>query len=639
MDIQIDRTRKGIIKAVAATVTASVAGYVMSGLLPLSIIWIILLLFLSIPSWTVREENRYLPDLITGLFLSIFVLYFSQFINMAGHEIFKDYSSLFSYMNRRAGGYLIDPRFPTEMLLIVSVYAFLRACRLPRRISSAVTPLLFFIPALADYYVYTFRGSELIFPDLYGASTAFTVAEGYHFPVLIPLGGMICPYILFLIFTFSVRDSAPHVKADAKSILTRAGAFISLFAMFLISFLNYRSFRYPYSYYDQPSQGNGFTLNFLMSMTGFNIQKPEGYDSKRYYQLVSDSYEYSFDPKDSPDIVVIMNESFSDLSVYEGISSSLSEDPIPYFHSLSSADNAVTGFAYSSVFGGRTPNSEYEFLTGITTYALPDGLIPFSYSINSDTFSVASYLRNNGYETYGIHPFMASNWKRDKVYPLLGFKNSIFIDDIDYDQDDLIRSYISDRKAYSIVEDILSEDTSAPRFIFLVTMQNHGGYDMDPSSPLYTEYVDPGTENAGEINTFLSLMNQSDIALEEFLGELSSRDRETIVVLFGDHQPNLGFNSSFTEFGGLSRKVPFMIWSNRDTDGLSSLSSAPETSINYLGIDTLTAAGIPLPPYFEFISGIRKTVPCINSAGYGQGDLDDVINDYLGLQYYVLKDS
>lgn len=72
-------------------------------------------------------------------------------------------------------------------------------------------------------------------------------------------------------------------------------------------------------------------------------------------------------------LIVIMNESFSDLTETFGLETN--EDPMPFLHGLT--ENTVKGTAYSSVFGGTTANSEFEFLTGNTMAFLPDGTVPF----------------------------------------------------------------------------------------------------------------------------------------------------------------------------------------------------------------------------------------------------------------------
>ena len=42
---------------------------------------------------------------------------------------------------------------------------------------------------------------------------------------------------------------------------------------------------------------------------------------------------------------------------------------------------------------------------------------------------MASYLASLGYKTEAMHPYKATGWDRDKVYPLFGFQETHFLPD------------------------------------------------------------------------------------------------------------------------------------------------------------------------------------------------------------------
>jgi len=121
----------------------------------------------------------------------------------------------------------------------------------------------------------------------------------------------------------------------------------------------------------------------------------------------------------------------------------------------------------------------------------------------------------------------------------------------------------------------------------------------------------------------LSLVHESDVAVQNLIEYFSEVEDPVEIVFFGDHQPSL--NSSFYPIlngkglSGLTEEelealytVPFFIWTNYDT---------PEeqieiTSLNYLSTLTLQRAGIELPAYNRFLADMMKVVPAINSRGY-----------------------
>ena len=89
-----------------------------------------------------------------------------------------------------------------------------------------------------------------------------------------------------------------------------------------------------------------------------------------------------------------MNESFADYtSIGKGLD--LSEDCMPFIHSLT--ENTIKGSAYVSIFGGNTPNSEYEFLTGNTMGFLPASSVGFNLFVRGNLPSIASELKSQGY--------------------------------------------------------------------------------------------------------------------------------------------------------------------------------------------------------------------------------------------------
>lgn len=102
------------------------------------------------------------------------------------------------------------------------------------------------------------------------------------------------------------------------------------------------------------------------------------------------------------------------------------------------SENTLKGYALSSVYGAKTPNSEWEFETGNSMAFLPDGSVVYQQYINDDPTSIVSNLKNIGYTTVAMHPYYATGWSRNKVYPHLGYDETYFIDD--FDQTKILRN-------------------------------------------------------------------------------------------------------------------------------------------------------------------------------------------------------
>ena len=232
--------------------------------------------------------------------------------------------------------------------------------------------------------------------------------------------------------------------------------------------------------------------------------------------------------------------------------------------------------------------------------------------------SLASHLKNLGYETIAAHPYNSTGWDRNKVYPLLGFDKMYFIKD--YKNPERIRKYVSDKACYDkIIELYESKPEDTPFFVFNVTMQNHSSYtdEFDNFKP-DIEVLD-GTSKV--LNNYLSLMKLSDESIQSFIDYFAKTDQKTMIVFFGDHQPTNSVVSNVWKLNGkngnaLSEedeanryKVPYFIWCNFDIEQKVNT----DTSTNFLATELLASAGIPLLDYEAYLHNLKDLYPVITS--------------------------
>lgn len=137
-----------------------------------------------------------------------------------------------------------------------------------------------------------------------------------------------------------------------------------------------------------------------------------------------------------------MNESFSDLSVLGDLQTNM---PLtPFIDSLK--ENTTKGYALSSVFGAKTPNSEWEFMSGNSMAFLPMGSVVYQQYISDTPTTIVSNLKDDGYTCIAMHPYYETGWSRNLVYPHIGFDEMHFIDY--FDQTKILREYITDQELY-----------------------------------------------------------------------------------------------------------------------------------------------------------------------------------------------
>ena len=356
-------------------------------------------------------------------------------------------------------------------------------------------------------------------------------------------------------------------------------------------------------------------------------------------------------PEEKPTVIVIMSESYADLSVVGDLKTN--QEVTPYYNSLT--ENTIKGYALSSVFGAKTANSEWEFMSGNSMAFLPDGAVVYQQYISEEPTTLVSNMKNFGYTCVALHPYYNTGWSRNLVYPDMGFDEMYFLEH--FDENEMVRRYISDEEYYNkIIDRFESKSGNEDLFIMSISMQNHGGY---------TEKYDTFPENIRvlngtyeDANQYLSLLNKSDKALEDFIGYFENVEEPVEIVFFGDHLPSLKskFFKSLNGKGlsGLSLEqlqdlytIPFMIWTNYDTEEVE----VEMSSINYLATLALERAGLPLPAYNQFLMDMMEHIPAINSRGYyslsaggykylneAEGEEAEWINKYQILQYNNMFD-
>ncbi len=490
--------------------------------------------------------------------------------------------------------------------------------------------IFFMVIGLANYYIISFRSAPIMPWDIYSIGTALSVADNFKYTIEKQTVFVLIGFVLLILAESVVNLKLKSDGTWKKRILgIRAVGFI-FFVVLICSFtkmLHLDSTIIKYGMYDKlftptvMSKRDGTAVAFLMELKYISVDKPANYSADAAEQILSPYTDNTIQqpvPDTLPNIIVIMNEAFSDPAVLGPFETN--QDYMPYVHSIlnGEVDNTISGFLNVSVLGGNTANTEFEFLTGNTMAFLPQGSVPYQQYLKRELPSLASHLKNLGYETIAAHPYNSTGWDRNKVYPLLGFDKMYFIKD--YKNPERIRKYVSDKACYDkIIELYESKPEDTPFFVFNVTMQNHSSYtdEFDNFKP-DIEVLD-GTSKV--LNNYLSLMKLSDESIQSFIDYFAKTDQKTMIVFFGDHQPTNSVVSNVWKLNGkngnaLSEedeanryKVPYFIWCNFDIEQKVNT----DTSTNFLATELLASAGIPLLDYEAYLHNLKDLYPVITS--------------------------
>lgn len=565
-----------------------------------------------------------------------------------------------------------------------------------------------YVVGLVNYLVLSFRGTPIMPWDYKSLGTAISVAENYSFPWSREFAVSSLLFALILVLAAFMQGEIRYRTLRLVSIASMTALFLGVIS--LINYpvyadmikLNNTLFTPTYMY-----KQNGFSVAFIRNFTYLKVPEPAGYSIDRvndimdeYMDGLSDSIKadgsvrrygngvwlalrddlvapgalyagnemgngqinstisttnydqasYVRGRKGQPNVVVVMNEAFAELAVLAEYRTNA--DYMPFINSMD--ENVIRGYLHASIIGGNTATSEFEFLTSDSMAFLPSGSVAYQQFVVGSMPTLNQILEDQGYHSVAMHPYNASGWERDTVYPYFGFDRIKFAPD--FKNRHRVRDYISDRSLFNeILLELENSPEDRPSFIFTVSMQNHGGFSKRfDDFPVNVEIMEEG--NFNWINHYLSLIQETDRALEEFLGQLEKLEEETIVLFFGDHQPNNSTVSALQKLDSYSEDptarniVPYLMWANFDIGE----HNGRTTSMNYLAGDLLSAAGLEGSPYMSFLNDLQDEIPVITADYYILKDgstyffnedeqpedprIQDLINQYEVLQYNHLID-
>lgn len=604
--------------------------------------------------------------------LLIFMTAFGIAVGLPKNKIFR---RVFGILLLIAGPYVIGQRL--EMLTVNMTFylpfsmawniglmylleLILLLCTQSIRFSICVSNIMLTVIYSANYYVYTFRGEPLRMNDLTAIGTAAAVLNRYSLRPNSHLAMAWCLTILFLVY--GIQLSAEREKQLIKwkrklvcRLITLAlgiAITVNVGHLFLYTdylkdygFLDTRGFDQNMNYHF-----DGYLVASMLNIQASRITKPGGYSIEAVEKLFSETKSNDQIMSDGenalPHVILIMNESFSDLRVLGNLR--ISEENLSFFYSLK--ENTVRGYVNASVLGGGTANSEFEVFTGSSMGFLPTGYYAYQQCIVKPIPSLISDMKDLGYTTYSLHPQPSLNWNRGWIYELLGFDNSLWEDD--FSDGTVIHSGISDLDTYKKVEELYENRKEGELlFIFDLTMQNHGGYTENSIETTVTSMNAPSSE----ADLYLSLIRESDEAFKQLITYFEKQDEPVVICMFGDHQPMITQDSFYEEIfrqtDGLTDrdkimnkyKTPFIIWANYDIEEQQDL----DIGMSYLGTVLLDAAGIPSSPYFLFLQEYMNEYPIITVNGYldSQGNYyswsedGSELSEYRILQYNHLFDD
>jgi hypothetical protein len=263
------------------------------------------------------------------------------------------------------------------------------------------------------------------------------------------------------------------------------------------------------------------------------------------------------DGMELPHIVAVQSESFF--------------DPRPWFPGVRT--DVLSGFdklraaavRYGALdvpaWGANTVRSEFAFLSGIAESKLGvHRFNPYRKAVQPGMATLAGYLKRLGYRTICVHPYPASFYERDRIYPMLGFDQFIDIDGFKTAQH--AGPFIGDAAVTEKIRQILDK-AEVPLFVFVITMENHGPLHLESvSSGDMEKYFDQfPPADCADLAVYLRHLRNADRMIEGLADMLANDPLPAWLCWYGDHVPIM--SKVYRTLGIPQANTEYVIWHNR----------------------------------------------------------------------------
>jgi phosphoglycerol transferase MdoB-like AlkP superfamily enzyme len=515
-----------------------------------------------------------------------------------------------------------------------------------------LTAFIWLAMSLANTLKIQARDEALAFQDIFLLKEGLSATRHYalHVPVLLIF--LSANLVLVLFFLGRVFRSRKRMKRywPVRIISTVLAVILAVTVVKLpmASKDRFESFDIENEFYVTGIYNQlGFPYCFTYYMTKNNAVRPDNYseNSARNFET-----EPAYGQGKDVNVIVVMNESFTDLSDNEIFNYPASEDPLKNYHALQKDENAFSGHIVVHWIGGGTANTEYDVTTGMQTEMLDSSSASAFRYVKNDTASIFRVFNGDGYRTMFIHPGDAWFYNRENVYPRLGAQEVLFTDDMkglemkgEWVTDDSLADYV-----FQEFEDTVEKGDNL--FAYVTTIQNHMSYDYGKYGDGYTfkkVYTDKEVsyDNRAYLPVYMEGIYDADASLKKMTDYFSQREEPVVLVFFGDHFPALGADREVYKELGLpmadetgnssddpfcAYEPPYLVWANdsaaEELDFERTVKSLdlPEDGIisaNYLGAVLLELTGRgEEDSFFQYLNEMRRELPVVSGGRYKDAD-------------------
>lgn len=502
------------------------------------------------------------------------------------------------------------------------------------------------IMALVDYFKTAINGTPLELAD-FGLAGNLGEVAGVAGELTPPVDFwralaalVVCAAALFL-FRGLTRLRRPRVR-----FLSVSGALLALLMLFSTTGGRIIGDLFLVDVYARmPAANNnrfyGLTLALWRTAVMQDTPAPEGY-SREYMEQVLAEIDGLLEENgltdrtqtQRPNVIFILSEAFFDLTRLPEFT--YDADPLANFHALES--EGISGTFHSHYLGYGTGYIEMAMQYGVNNLDFGSSTnICFLEDQQYEKFDALAeqFTKGGGYRTEMLHAYNDSLYNRTVTYPLLGYDQLYFSQDVqelgvDWQGSPYGGYYLKDEYLFRAMLGRLEEINAGGEqaFLFGITMENHQPFDAEKFNyecQIGVSGSDLSEDNMAIVRVMLEGITRADQALGVLTDALRQTDEPTVVVFFGDHRPNLFMTDGDTVYTKLGLcpenetdswtpeqvndlySTDYLIWANDPALLQGQAGTRRESSVTALGPQVLDLLGIPESRWWALESLVSGT--------------------------------
>lgn len=586
--------------------------------------------------------------IFTLLGFSIVLLLFTLFYSIGAFP----FEMFFSYFEKPL---IIILNYIPILLFIFLIYILSRKTSL-----SVLLPSLIFLPlTIVNYFKLALRNDPLLMEDFMYIKEALNIQKNYtlNFRKGMILAIILC-FLLSIALYFIFDRKKTHNKISKKNIIIRCSSGILLICTFAICLpkLYFNSDIYSktsntglINIWSSTQQyiSRGFVYSFLNSYTDIQNTKPSNYDEKQAKEIFN-TYTYNnIENEKKVNIISIMLEAYNDFTKFDTIE--FEKNPYELLDEI--RKESYYGELCTDIFAGGTVVTERNFLTGYSNFP------SFRKKVNS----FVHYFKEQGYTVEGSHSCYEWFYNRLNANENLGFENYYFYEN---KYSELSNGSIAPDNI--LIPEILNLykqglELGKPYFSFNLTYQNHGPYSTnkyyDESyikiKPEYTE------DEINIFNNYLSGIEDTTQQIYNMINELKNTTEPVVVILFGDHNPWLGDNSTVYSMLDIDLNVdseegfynlyntPYIIWANNAAKTMLNnnfVGEGPTISPCFLMSEFFELAGFKGNEFMQINTELKNTLNIVHETDrYKENgvitstlseEAQETLDKFINIEYY-----